>query len=319
MSAQKPLDLSADIAEARAILEPASIHLRGMFQLWNILTTANKMCEAFIRDFDNLSYEAKLAYTKGIIVDYFKPWSGNRSKALKKIINSRGEILFLNAILIKSNTHNALKELRNKMVAHIDEGYESLAVTLRGATIKNVLANRPQQPGTLNEVFIPFAVKIESGRGIWWIDNKAKLAEIQTHIDECLQATRVELSKLATDFRNLCFQHIHVIKSLPDVVSIEEFSPITASSGNLSYHYKASATLAITFSFKPATSTKLGDSNIQGLVGFYEPAPSLPSNIKVDGKGYRLKLPEPDANGTVQYTVTFPKYPYPAIKPEPTK
>tara|TARA_B110000116_G_scaffold259981_1_gene262626 strand:+ start:100 stop:1032 length:933 start_codon:yes stop_codon:yes gene_type:complete len=308
------LNLSTDIQEAKDILEPKGLELRGLLQLWNILTSSDTMCSAFIRDFDNLNYETKLAFTKSIIVDYGKPWSGNRSTAIKSIMVSK-QFPFLNPTIAKSNIHNELGELRNKMVAHIDEGYESLGITLRGTTMANINPRRAQDPGTIDELFMPFSVRIESGRGMWWLNDKGKINEISVHIKECIEETGKEISKKATDFRNLCFEHAHVLKSIPDVVSIEEFAPISGTAENPTFNYESSANLGIRFSLTPATAITLGDSNIQSTVGIYEPAPSMPANLVVEGKGYKLTIPEPDENGRVSYNASFPKYPYPKIKP----
>jgi len=200
------------------------------------------------------------------------------------------------------------------MVAHIDQGYESLAVTLRGATIPN--NRRPQQPGTLDEVFIPIAVKTESGRGIWWIDDPSLLVEIKKLIEECIEATQNKLSKVATNFRDLCFQHLHVLGSLPkSIVATEEIT--RDADGTLAY--KSSATLNVKFNLEQPKSIKLGDSKIAELLVRVEPGPILPSDVKKEGKGYLLTISKTGSDGKSQIYISFPAYPYPAIKPTKSK
>ena len=199
------------------------------------------------------------------------------------------------------------------MVAHIDEGYEGLSITLKGVDVRNDPQNRQQDPGTLDEVFIPISLRLESTRGIWWIDDLKKLKEIQSHIARCLTATQVELGSSATQIRDLCFEHAHVLKDLTNLVSVETFPQESGSSRALPrYEFQSSFQLTPKFNLVQAANTLLGDKHLQGLITIFEPDPSLPGNTEVNGRGYHLKINDPDATNSVTWRVTFPQYPHPA-------
>jgi hypothetical protein len=307
--------LAKDARKADVELRPFVKSLCGHFQLWNIFTSALKMTEAFARDFNTLSYEAKLAYSKAIIVDYAKPWSSNNSKPLKSLIDENGKITFLESVINNSHTHSALVELRDKLVAHIDHGFEGLGVSIRGATIGNNPQNRTQDPGTLDNVFVPVSIVIENARGIWWIDDPEGIREIEQHLQNCITETQHSLSKLATEFRDKCFEHAHVLNRLEELFQIRE---LEEKDSDIPYHknyeFERSSTLNEKFHISNPKETKFGSSRINTLVGRYEPDPSLPSDLDLEGRGYRLIIKD-NSNGTVNWNVIFPKYPYPAEKP----
>lgn len=303
--------IKSDTNAATQALAPYVKRLKGHFQLWNIFTSAQKMSEAYIRDFNNLSYEAKLAYTKAIIVDYAKPWSANNSKPLKSLFDDSNTINFLDSIVNTSHTHEALLQLRNKMVAHLDHGFEGLGVSIRGATIENAPPSGKQE-GTLDNVFVPVSVVIENARGIWWIDDLDAIKEINSHVLKCVKETQLSLSALATEFRDTCFEYIHVLHHLSDIFEIRELTETVSDTKNhKNFDFQKSNHLNDKFGFSQPKETIFGDNKLNMLVGRYEPDPTLPSNIDIKGRGYRLLLKDND-NGTVTWNVIFPKYPYPA-------
>ena len=316
MTTSKP-DLTADIEDARIHLEPLALRLRGLFQLWTIFTTAESMANAYVRDQKNLQWEAHMAFTKAVIVEYAKPWSGRNGKALKSTLDTSKNIPFLLPVTDASGTHNAMLELRNRMAAHIDEHFESIGVTFRGIAIANANPHRPQDPGTLDNVFLPVAPKMESIRGMWWIEDTAKWKEISDHISKCKIATQEQLAEEARDLRNECFDHMHVLNKMTDLILMEAISPtVNPPTAHQSYDIQSGQNLTPTINIGAPQKTKLGDQHIKAVVTIFEPSPSLPGDTEVKGRGYRLTLPEPDANGQAQWNVQFPKYPYPAEMPE---
>jgi hypothetical protein len=307
--------LNRDARKAKAELAPFVKSLCGHFQLWNIFTSAQKMTEAFIRDFDSLSYEAKLAYSKAIIVDYAKPWSGNNSKPLNSLVDKTGTIDFLQSTKNSPHTHEALIQLRDKMVAHIDHGYEGLGVSLRGSTVFNKHQSRPQDPGTLNGVFVPMSVVIENTRGIWWIEDVKGIQEIDQHIVNCISDTQHSLSSIATAFRAKCFNHIHVLDRLNELFQLRQLEEQPSDSPyQKNFRFERSSTMNENFYFSEPKETKFGNSRISALVGRFEPDPTLPSKLDIEGRGYRLIIKD-NSDGKIEWNVVFPKYPYPAEKP----
>ena len=306
------IDLRNDIIEARNALESKVIRLKGLLQLWNIFTSAKTIVDEFHKDYDSLTMPLKLACTKGFVVDYFKPWSGNFSDEINslKVYKSKNNwsYPFLDAT-IKNNIHHEIEEIRNKMVAHIDKDFEGLGVTVKGATIENIIAQRPKQPGTLNNVFVPATIMLTSTRGMWWLSDKDKLGDICTYINKVKLRVEEEIRAATSDFRNSCMDHMHVIRDLSDIIGIEELplkeGNVKATSfGELPKPFYASAPV----------STKIGDDKIQSLVSVYEPKPVYPTNTDIKGKGYILKLGKYTDEGNLEMQIVFPRYPAPKEK-----
>ncbi len=306
------INLKKDIAEAHHALESHVKRLKGLLQMWNIFTSAKTIADEFYKEFDNLSYPLKVASTKGLVIDYFKPWSRNYSEELNSLQvfknKKKWTYPFLDAI-VKKGVHQGLEEIRNRMVAHIDKDFEGLGVTVKGAIINNKPTHGPQQPGTLDNVFLPTTIKIASTRGIWWLSNKDKLGEICSHINETKKLVEEEIRVSTTIFRNACMDHMHVIKELPDVFGIEE---LPFKKGHI--EEKSFGELPKPFYASSPISTKIGDENIQSLVSIYESRPNYPTNTKIKGKGYILQLVTNNDEGKLKMNVIFPKYPYPKVK-----
>jgi len=302
---KKKLNRDAKIAEKE--LRPFVKSLCGHFQLWNILSSAKIMSEAFARDFNSLSYESKLAYSKAIIVDYAKPWSGNNSKPLKSLIDDVGNIPFLEPIIINSDVHKELRELRDRLVAHIDHNFEGLGVSIRGSTLEN----NPQAIGTIEGVFFPVSVVIESSGGIWWIDDLNSIENIDHHIQRCIFATQSSLSQTAMEFRNKCLEHAHVLNKLGNLFSLRELEKKDTDIANdINAHYDNSSISNDGFDISERRETKFGSNRIQSLLGRYEPAANLPSTLDLVGKGYRVIL-KGQTGESPSFNIFFPKYPHP--------
>ena len=310
------IELHNDIEEACNVLKPEIIKLKGLLQLWNIFTSAKTIADEFHTNHDSLSFPLKLACTKGLVVDYFKPWSGNYSDELNslKVYTSRRNWTypFLDPT-IDNNIHHELEEIRNRMVAHIDQDFEGLGITVKGATISNKLEDGSRQPGTLKNVFLPATIMLSSNRGMWWLSDKDKLGAICNHINHAKLLVEDEIRRATSDFRNLCMDHMHVINDLSDIIGVEE-QPFrdgklaVGSYGELPKPFYASTPV----------STKIGDDKIQSLVTVYEPKPLYPTNTSVEGKGYILKLGDFNDEGKLDMNVIFPKYPAPKVKSNET-
>ncbi len=306
------INLKDDLTEAHQLLQPQVNRLKGLIQLWNIFASSKSIADEFHQNYDNLSDTLKMACTKGIVIDYCKPWSDNFSEELNSLkvyeTKKKWKFPFLDKS-VSSNLHSELEEIRNKMVAHVDKDFEGLGVTLKGATIQNRIEARPRQDGTLEHVFLPAAVTLTSNRGMWWLSDKNKLGEICKHINETKIQVEEEIRESTREFRNLCLDHMHVIDKLTDLMTIEE-QPYTNGNVELTSHSK----LPKPFYASAPISTKIGDEKIQNLITVYEPSPMYPTGIEILGKGYRLKLGDFSEDGKLEMQVIFPKYPAPKIK-----
>ena len=297
-------DLTDDIAEAKTSLEPYCSRLLGLIQLLNIFISAKQMAAAYISNFEQLSYQAKLSFTKGIVVDYAKPWTGNRSSALKAIETSKGYD-FLGEVEHNA-IHGEILELRHRLIAHIDEGYEGLSITLAGGSVLNINPNRPRDEGTLEDVFIPTVVRLGSVRGMWWIENLDKLNEMLQQINFALTTTQNEITSSSKAFLHESLNFMHVLKEIPDIVNIHEF-PSAEFNVTVQKYAENPGSLNID---APVT-LKFGDGNIQSLLVVYESTPGFEQGLTVDGKGYSFIIGEEQHDGKLQMKVVFPIYPHP--------
>jgi len=303
------IDLKEDIEEAQSLLEPHATRLKGLVQLWNIFTSAKTIADEYYKEFDNLSYPLKVASTKGLVVDYFKPWSGNYSEELNSLrvfsTSKKWSYPFLDRI-IGTHIHQSLEEVRNRMVAHIDKDFEGLGVTVKGATVANKPAHGQKQEGTLENVFLPATIMLTSNRGMWWLSDKDKLGEICDHINETKKLVEEEIRVSTSIFRDLCMDHMHVLKNMSDIIGVEE---LPFQEGNIDV--TSPGELPKPFYSSMPISTMIGDENIQSLITVYAPRPAYPTNIDIKGKGYILKLGNVTDQSKLEMQVVFPKYPYP--------
>ena len=147
------VNLSSDIDEARDVLKPHVDELLGLLQMWHMFHSAKTVANEFHQNYDSLSDPLKIACTRSLVVDYQKPWSGNHSPEINSLkVYSRTKkwsYPFLNA-LVQTPEHEALIELRNSIVAHLDQSYEGGGITLKGIRLQNNPTNRPQDPGTVD-------------------------------------------------------------------------------------------------------------------------------------------------------------------------
>ena len=62
-------NLKADEKIAREILGEKSLVIKGLAQAWNCFLSAETMAKEFYRSYDSLPWQAKIAFTKAIVVE----------------------------------------------------------------------------------------------------------------------------------------------------------------------------------------------------------------------------------------------------------
>jgi hypothetical protein len=303
------VDLTADIQTAREAIKPKIDRLLGLLQMWHMFQTAKVVADEFHIKYDDLSFPLRIACTRSLATDYMKAWSGNQSPEINalKVFNAanRWSYPFLDSISAKSE-HEQLRELRNKIVAHLDRDYEGGGVTLKGTRIENVPANRPQDEGTLDNVFLPTLAVMAGRRGLWWLSDKGKIAELCEHINEAKALVEGEIRNAANEFRLGCIDHMHVVGLLPDLFATVN-TPIEA--GNVKVD--PFTVSPVPLSTSDPVELLIGDQRIQSLATVYEPRPEYPTNVEIRGKGYSLTIGEMSGDGQLTFNVSFPKYPHP--------
>jgi len=297
--------LTTDIATARDILKPEIDALRGLLQMWHMFKSAHVVAVEFSENYETLSYQLKIACTRSLVVDYQKPWSGNYSPEINtlKVYTSKKKwsYPFLSPV-IKTAEHEALFELRNSIVAHLDQGYEGGGVTLNGIT----MSNTRQDNNTLDNVFVPTTTVLSGTRGLWWLSDKQNISGLSKHIKSAEKLVGTEIRSRSKAFRLLCIDHMHVIAYLSDLFSVVD-TPIVAGKVNVTTHAADPQPL----SASTPNVLKIGDQNIQSLGTVYEPSAAYPSGVEIEGKGYRLKIGEILDGSPTDFQVTFPPYPHP--------
>ena len=303
------VDLAGDIRDAREVLEPKVKELLGLLQMWHMFHSAKVVAKEFHQSYDRLSHPLKIACTRSLVVDYQKPWSGNYSKEINSLkvpaTKKKWSYPFLDEI-VRTAEHEALVELRNHVIAHLGDSYEGGGITCKGIRVLNYSKNRPQDPGTLDEIFVPTIPVLSGIRGLLWLSDRTHIGKLYAHIEKAETLVGKEIRNRANSFRLTCMDHLHVIGHLSDLFSIVD-TPIVG--GNVNVASQADDP-------KPLTSTtprelKIGEQNVQSLATVYEPQGEYPINVDIKGKGYRLKIDDMSENGKLNFNVSFPKYPFP--------
>lgn len=170
------MHLHRDEIRARESLEPRLRRLRGLLQMWTSFQSAKVVAEEFATQIEKMNMPLLLACTKAVIIDYYRPWSGNFNddlRSLREGTKSNWHYPFMDSVTDTSQ-HHYLEELRNRLIAHADGEYESLGVTIKGAIVKNV----PQQAKTIPSVLLPIQITLGNVRGIWWISNEKTVKDM---------------------------------------------------------------------------------------------------------------------------------------------
>jgi hypothetical protein len=289
------IDLSKDIEKARRELSRPVGRLNGALQLWNIMTAAQRMAAAFVEDLDKLRYETRMAYSKGIVVEYWRPWSGNEENSDLQSVAESKEL----RPVTRSNLHEALHQLRNGVVAHADQSYEGRGIELTGMTLIN---DRPDlHPRTLADVFVPVTVTISSRRSLWWLNDRQRLSQIVHHITRAQELSATLIRRLAVELRDQSLQHIHVLKELSDLFSLKGFEVVAPGRAVADGPGSAPEAIRVT----EPTPLKIGDDNVQSLITIYKPSPQLP-DLELKGNGFTIKLTPGTEHGNLDARVSFP-------------
>jgi hypothetical protein len=288
------VDLTADIAKAQQELERPARDVAGALQLWTCLTAAHRMAAAYVEDLDQLRYEAKMAYTKAVVIEYWKPWSDNRNNpGLQSAANSNE----LNH-LTQTHMHKVLRELRNCVIAHADEAYEGRGITLLGTPVVN---DRPElHPRTLPATFVPVKLSVGSSRSLWWLKDGARLAEMRDHIQRCNEAATQRIHVAARYLLKVCLDHIHVLEHV-DLFTLE---PLEVTSLRQVRVPDSGQTRELPELSQPI-ALKVGDEHVQSLVTVYSPSAYIPQ-VEVRGDGFILKVFPGQDTTSLRFTVSFP-------------
>lgn len=287
------VDLTADIAAARQELEHPKRHMEGAVQLWTCLTAAHRMAAAYVEDLDRLRIEAKWAYTRAIVIEYWKPWSTNQhNPGLQSAANSK-----CLRHLTGTPMHEALKELRNNVIAHAHEGYEGRGISLLGMPVVN---DRPDtRPRALRRTFVPHGLKIALSGSLRFLEDGAQIAEIRDHIQRCIDAATQRIRVATRHLLTVCLRHIHVLEHV-DQFTLQPLE--TTSPGEVRMPSGVQPIEVPTLT--QPIALKLGDKHIQASVVVYEPSTYIRQG-EYRGDGFVLRVvPGLDSTRT-NYTVSF--------------
>lgn len=281
------IDLTNDIKEARSIIEPVALRLRGLGQLWHIFFMAHKVAIAFFeaRSAGQNSMEAHLVFTKALVIDYGKPFTPNRSQALEALDKSYLKTLMANDI------HGNLLELRHKMVAHIDDGFETQQVVVMGTTVANNIAN----PKRLEKVFVGMGARVEMLGAPWWLDDTSTIEAIRDHIAACAEATGAQIRESATLLVKMARRYGHVFHELEDLVAIQELEG-NEESKRFPDQHEGEITAA-----RPI-ELQIGRQNVASMVTRYDSTPEQLEETRQNG--FRIIL-EDQGKGMYRQTVSF--------------
>lgn len=303
------MKLERDEIRAREALKPHLSKLRGLLQMWINFSSARDVADEFATNFDDLNRALRMACNKALIVDYYRPWSGNHNPDLELLAEGSRRPTrypFMDAVTAKPE-HEYLKELRNKLIAHAEEGYEAFGVTVKGATV----INHPLQERRIPSVFLPVQFILGNVRGISWIKDKGKIKEIKEHIDFAMTEVQKELHKVAAKFHSICIDHMHVLGNLTDVVQIDSM-PNSPRPGGVGLHFDLKShgrTGNKPIISSAPTKTMIGDEYLEQFAVVYEHNPGFPDELEVQGRGWRLRVVM-DEQGTGSFDVSFVGYPY---------
>lgn len=282
------IDLSSDVERARSELQPMVYRLQGLAQLWLIFLIAHRMAKSFrdSRQSGRCGPEAHLAFTKAIVIDYGKPWTNNRSAAMRAL-----DLSFLDDLVAK-DVHEDLMELRHKMVAHIDEGFETQEVVVIGRSFSN---NIPT-PRRLTEVFVAMGTRIEMLGAPWWLDNSDTIEQILEHIGCCRDETGAQIRALSQTLVETSRSYGHVLQKMTDILSIQETDG-GVSSGRFPDQHEGSIVA------EQPVELRIGRQNVASMVTRYDSTP--PQLEKTQQNGFRITVEGQEESGNYTFQVSF--------------
>ena len=276
------LNHKKEVKNARKELDPIIREIKGLNFMGMSLQNTKTMSDYYYDNLKILGFETCMAFTKAIIVDYGRLWKSTSNKYISSLDKS----------FFPSNSpvHDELLELRDKLVAHPDKGFETMEIRAGGTTVKN----DRYDPNTHQEVFVTLNARAEIIGSMWWIKDSHTMLRIRDHIRSFLDCVFKRLKEIAKLFVSTCQKYAHVIKELNDLFSIREFEDQgngqrrqpDISEGSL----KASEP-------KPL---KIGRTNLVATVSIWESMSHLPKG-KVRGPGFTIEI-SPDG----KFNITFP-------------
>ena len=248
---------------------------------------ARKVADAFCdaRAAGDCSTESHLAFTKALVIDYGKPFTGNRSAPLRALDKS-----FLDELQAR-DIHLKMMELRHRMVAHIDDGFETQQVVVIGTTVPNDIPNSKR----LNNVFVGMGARVEMLGALWWLEDTATIECIRDHIEACAEATAAQIRESATTLVANVRLYGHVFRELDDLIQIQELAD-----GDESKRFPEQHEGQITA--PTPTELQIGRQNVASMVTRYDSTPEQLEETRQNG--FRILMND-QGEGTHQWTVSF--------------
>jgi hypothetical protein len=200
----------------------------------------------------------------------------------------------------KTALHDALLELRNVAIAHADDEFHGLGVTLKGITLTN---DRPNlHPRTLKRVFVPAGTMIQSSQSIWWFSQLAIVEQIRDHIQTASSAARDSIAAASAELVLSASEHIHVLDQLSGLLTLQEL-PLTSSS--TADFRRSGHPIPQPGSVSTPEPLKIGTHNISGLATVFEPGPEIRA-ATLSGDGFKIRISDSVETGNAQFFVDFP-------------
>lgn len=202
-----------EIVSARKELDPLIREIKGLCFMGFSLENTRVLANYFAANVETMTgYEPRLAFTKAIVVDYGRLWKKAENQFVQKLDKSFYD-------LENTPVHNELIEIRDKLVAHVDKGYETLAVVLDGTTVTNDVPRENRH----ESVFLGMSLRGEGKGFLWWINNVDTVQRIADHIEKYRQLTYEKLKATTQVCLEVSQRYGHVIRELEDIVAFREF------------------------------------------------------------------------------------------------
>lgn len=195
---------------ARACLEGPLTRLDGALQVWTMFVGAHEIGNEFLNSRREMSVWAKHAFTLAMVVEYSKPWSGNREPAVAALDKS-----FLDAV-VADPRHDELREYRNQGAAHLDRGVQPLGVTIQGVVVRNDVALARRFP----HVCVPVRARADVGIALG-LNSDADIGALVEHIEAAVRATVHEVRDAAHAVQEVARDHAPVLDRLDDLVRFD--------------------------------------------------------------------------------------------------
>ena len=276
------MDLKKEIKDARKELDPMAREIKGLGFFGMSLQNTKTMADYYVENLSNLKHEACMAFTKAIIVDYGRLWKKTNNKFIDRL--DKG------FFPTNAPVHDELLQLRDKLVAHPDKGFESLALRVGGLTVVNESADS----NTHGSVFVTLNTRIEVIGAMWWVKDIDTAKRIRDHISTYHRITYEKLRDVARKFIFSCQRRAHVLKELDDLFSIRDF--VDQGRGQ---RRRPDISEGPIHACEPK-ELKIGRTNLVGTIGIYESGDHISSD-KVKGLGFTIEF-----RNDGKLNVTFP-------------